>query len=431
MFHLVLAILVALVVSFVCSLSEATLLSVSHAQAQGLGESRAGRILRRFKTQIDVPIAAILILNTTANTIGAAVAGACFVEIYGEHSLWIFSLGITAAILLLGEITPKTLGALHTERFLVPVVYTVSALVFAFKPVIWMVRQFTRLIRGQGSPVTSLEEIRLLAKLGSSAGALAERTAKMIDGAARIKELCAYDVMVPRTGAVILSGKKSLSDGLARMQSSGYSRFPYSRSGEADRIDGIILGRDMMRALFDQGIGPTDSRLEESAEWLLDPLARPTAFVPESTSVEDLLRRFQETQSHIALVVDEYGGTEGLVTLEDVLEEIVGEIQDETDTRLTFITKGRDGSYICRGRAETRKVFDLIDENDTAEAVSLSGYLAERLGRMPVVGDAVTLGSHVFLVQRASARSAERIVIERLQQSAPSDHPSSAPPTAK
>ncbi len=428
MVHLVIAVASALVISFVCSLCEAALLSVSHAQAQGLGESRAGRILRRFKTEIDVPISAILILNTTANTIGAAVAGANFVEVYGEDSLWIFSLGITVAILLMSEILPKTLGAVHTERFLVPVVYTVTTLVILFQPAIWIVRKFTRLIRGQGTPVTSLEEIRLLAELGRSAGAFDKRTAKMIDGAARLKELCAYDVMVPRTSAVVLSGKKPLSEALFKMQQSGYSRFPYSRSGEADSIDGIVLARDIMKALFDCGIGPSDERLSESPDAIVEDLLRPTDYVTESTTVEELLRRFQETQNHISIVVDEYGGTEGLVTLEDVLEEIVGEIQDETDARMTFITKRRDGSYMCRGRAETRKVFDLIEENDEAESVSLGGYLAERLGRVPVVGDEVILGNHVFLVQRASARRAERVVVERLAQEEEVAQPGSNPP---
>ncbi len=427
MLHLVIAVLAALVISFICSISEAALLSVTHAQAQSLGDSRAGKILRRFKAEIDVPISAILILNTTANTIGAAVAGANFVEVYGEDKLWIFSLAITIAILLMSEILPKTLGAVHTERFLVPVVYTVSTLVVLFQPAIWLVRKFTRLLRGKSAPVTSLEEIRLLAELGKSAGALAEATAKMIDGAARLKELSAYDVMVPRTSAVILSGKKPLSETLRRMQQSGYSRFPYSRAGEADRIDGIVLARDLMMALFDRGISPQDPRLDEPGEALFDELLRPTDYVTESTSVEELLRRFQETQNHISIVVDEYGGTEGLLTLEDVLEEIVGEIQDETDARMTFITSRRDGSYMCRGRAETRKVFELIGEAEETESVSLGGYLTERLGRVPVVGDAVALGNHVFLVQRASARRAERIVVEKLRSD--ESNKNSSPPS--
>lgn len=418
---LILAVLTALVVSFLCSISEAALLSVSHAQAQGLGESRAGQILRRFKHEVDVPIAAILILNTTANTIGAALAGAGFVDVFGDEHLWVFSLGFTLAILLFSEIVPKTLGAVHTARFIVPVVYWVSLLVVCFGPGIWVSRQLTRAIRGERAPVTSLEEIRLLAELGKSEGALAERTAKMIDGAARLRELCAYDVMVPRTDAVIVSGKRSLEENLRVIAASGFSRFPYSRAGEADKIDGVILVRDLLFAVFERGIVPGPDATQNSMPELLDEVARDAVFVTESTMIEELLRRFQDKAHHMAIVVDEYGGTEGLVTLEDVLEEIVGEIQDENDRVNTLVVRRADGSLLCRGRAELRKVLDLIGESDTAESVSVGGYIAERLGRVPAVGDEVRLGEHVFSVRRATARRAERISVDKKPSSAVSD----------
>lgn len=410
---LILSILLALIVSFVCSLSEAALLTVSHAQAQGLSGSRAGAILRKFKEEIDIPIAAILILNTTANTIGAAVAGAHLVEVYGESSLWIFSLAFTVVILFFSEIVPKTLGAVHTAKFIVPVVYLVAGFVFVLGPVIWLIRQMTVAIRGERAPLTSLEEIRLLAELGRSAGALAARTAKMIDGAARLRDLCAYDVMVPRTSTIFLSGKKSIAENLRMIRESGYSRFPYSRTGQVDQIEGIILARDVLFDLHNRGFTALSAEAAEPSQQILDPLARAIDYVTESTHVEELLQRFQETRNHMAVVVDEYGGTEGVVTLEDVLEEIVGEIQDESDALMSFIVKRSDGSFMCRGRAETRKVFDLISENDDAESVSLGGYIAEKLGRVPVVGDSVVLGQHVFLVQRATARRAERMIVQR------------------
>lgn len=410
----VVAVVLAVLVSFVCSISEAALLSSTHAQAQALGETRAGRILRRFKEEVDIPIAAILILNTTANTIGAAVAGAAYVNLYGAETLWWFSIAFTCLLLLLGEIVPKTLGAVHTGRFLVPVVYVVTGLVLLFRPGIWLTRSVTVLMRGERAPVTSLEEIRLLAELGRAEGALAVRTAKMIDGAARLRDLSAYDVMVPRTATVILSGENSLSEALQIIRQSGYSRFPYSRNGRADEIDGIVLAREVLFSVHERNIGPGDPGMEQGALEVLDPLARKADYVTESTSLEDLLRRFQETRHHLAVVVDEYGGTEGIVTLEDVLEEIVGEIQDESDRMTAFIVRREDGTLRLRGRAETRKVFDLIGENDEAESVSVGGYIAERLGRVPVAGDRVVLGSHVFRVQRAAARGAEHIIVEPL-----------------
>jgi CBS domain containing-hemolysin-like protein len=409
---LVFVIVLALVVSFCCSISETTLLSTSRTAAEGV-EGRAGIILRRFKLEVDVPIAAILILNTTANTIGAAAAGARFVEIYGTHNLGWFSLGITGLILLFGEILPKTLGAVHTSSLIVPVVYFVQLLAWIFRPIIWVTRQMTQFIQGKVVPVTSLKEIRLLASLGLSEGALEEGTAKMIDGAARLRDLCAYDVMVPRTAAVILGGNRTLSEVLRVVNGSGHSRFPYSREGRADSLDGIVHSRDILFALHARGWGEADAAMQEPASELLDSLVRKADYVNESTTLSDLLRRFQETRQHLAVVVDEYGGTEGIVTLEDVLEEVVGEIQDEYDRVTRFVVRRDDGALLCRGRAETRTVFDMIGESDEAESVTLAGYLAERLGRVPVLGDEVLLGNHSFRVQRATARRAERILVER------------------
>lgn len=406
---LVLSVAFALLASFVCSLSEAVLLSVSHAQVQSLGDSRTGRLMREFKRSIDVPIAAILALNTGANTIGGIVAGASFVEVYGEPFLWAFSLAFTVAILLFSEIIPKTLGAVHPQRFLVPVVHVTHLLTIVCAPLLWAMQGLMRFIRGSDKPSTSLEEIRYLAALGKAEGALGEPTAKMIEGAARLKEITAYDVMVPRTAMTFLSGKKSIRENLRRVKDSGYSRFPYSRQGKADHIDGVILARDVLFGLYEN-----DLDLDASAEIFFEELCRQAEFVSASVVIEDLLHRFQERRQHIAIVVDEYGGTDGIVTLEDVVEEIVGEIQDEFDRADRFIVERPDGSLLCRGRAETRKLFARLGLQEETEFVSLGGFVAERLGRVPVKGDQLRLGAYLLVVERATLRRAERMVVSRV-----------------
>src|SRR5690606_26742377 len=169
-------------------------------------------------------------------------------------------------------------------------------------------------------------------------------------------------------------------------------------------------------ALHERALGPKDELMQVAGSEFLGPLARKADYVTESTSLEELLRRFQESRHHLAIVVDEYGGTEGIVTLEDVLEEIVGEIQDESDRLTTFIVRRSDGSLRCRGRAETRKVFDIIGERDEAESVSQGGYLAERLGRVPAVGDELRLGRHIFVVQRATPHGAEHVIVKQMPE---------------
>ncbi len=392
----------ALVFSFFCSISEAVLLSVSHADIESLGESRAGRILRRFKKQIDVPIAAILILNTIANTMGASVGGATFAEEF-DAPLWTFSLTFTVAVLLFTEIVPKTLGVTFVRRLAAPVAVSVNVLRFLLAPAIALTRTVSGfLTRGQRSPVTSLEEIGLLAALGRTEGALLPRVATIIEGATRLRSLRARDVMVPRTSVALLSGQRSLVDNLRVVRSSGHSRFPYSAKGDLDSVEGIVLTKDLMFHL-------REAQSEPNWEQLLGaPL-----MVSGATPLDRLLRVFQEERRHMALVLDEYGGAQGIVTMEDVLEELVGEIEDESDRVGRFITRRPDGSISCSGRAESRKVFEFLGVPVEGESLSIGGFVAEQVGRVPRTGDHFCYKGIDVEVIVASPRRAERVLLRR------------------
>jgi CBS domain containing-hemolysin-like protein len=406
----VLAVASALFFSFLCSISEAVLLSASHAQIQRLGNSPAGRILRRFKREIDVPLGAILILNTTAHTIGAAVAGATYGAVFDESTLWIFSLAFTLTVLLFTEIVPKTVGVTFASQLLVPVAHSVRLLVTLFKPLLLLTGAVSGLFRrGSQHPVTSIEEIRLLAALGRTEGAVAARTAEIIERVASLKELTAYDVMVPRTGVAFLSGRRSLEENLSLIKRTGHSRFPYASDGNLDHVEGVILAKDLMFQLH-------ESPEQPAYETLLGPLLP----VPGGTPLEGLLRKFQHERRHLAIVVDEYGGTEGIVTLEDVLEEIVGEIEDESDRVNVRVVRRPDGSLRCRGWAETRKVFELlgIDDQDV-DTVSVGGFMADLLGRVPRSGDSVDWRGHQFQVLHASPRRAEEIAVRPVSSPPP------------
>ena len=399
MFELTLAVAFTLVISFVCSISEASLLSIGHAQVQALGNSRAGRLVQHFKREIDAPIAAILILNTAANMVGASFAGAGYSDVFGDDTLVWFTVAFTLAVLFFSEIIPKTLGVAFSGRVIVPVAYVIRPLVFILRPLLFVTRSVSRLLRGKNqAQVTSIEEIRLLASLGHAEGALTERTARIIDGAAALRELTAYDVMVPRTGVVFLSANRSLDDNLTLVDSSGHSRFPYSKDGDLDHVEGIILAKEL---LFRSRSGEPDYHQ----------LVRSVSFVPASTPLEKLLRTFQDERRHLAIVVDEYGGTEGIVTMEDVLEELVGEIMDESD-RIdpTIIRRGKN-VLLCRGSAELRKVFELLGIQEEPGSVTLSGFVSELVERVPRAGDVVLFKGFQLRVLRASARRVERVEI--------------------
>ncbi len=419
MVSFVLAVGSALLFSFLCSISEAVLLSLSHAQVESFGKSRTGDTLREFKREIDVPIAAILVLNTIAHTIGASVAGASYGEVFDESTLWIFSLVFTVAVLIFTEIIPKTFGVAAAVKLAPFVAFFVYWLAKLLTPILFVTKALSRLLRrgSDESPVTSIEEIRTLAALGRTEGVVGPRVASMIEGAALLRELTAYDVMVPRGGVVYLSEERALEDNLALIRSTGHSRFPFTKTGDLDEVVGVILTKDLMFQLHQT---PNEPHWEE--------LAGEALVVPASTPLNLLLRTFQEKRRHLALVVDEYGGVQGIVTLEDVLEEIVGEIQDESDRVDATILRRSDGSLQCKGWAETRKVFELVGIDAESDFVTVGGFVADQLDRVPRVGDTVRFAGWEFIVRAATPRRAERVDVRPLPGSIPPAAPLESDP---
>lgn len=401
-----LAVLAALSLSFLCSICEATLLGVPRAEIEALCKrgARAGQVLRGFKQNIDRPLGAILILDTVALTMGAVVAGSTYAEAFHPRSLWIFVLGFPAAMVVLGELAPRAIGVSYARRLAVPVSQVVRGLIWLLRPALWLTTALGRAFtHGQERlPGTSIEEIRLLARLGRLDGSFSPRVAQVIEGAASLRELTVRDVMVPRNGVAFLSGALSLEENLAVIRTSRHSRFPFTPTGAIDDVDGVVLAKELLFRIHEQG---------GEVSW--PALTTPLLVVPETTPLERVLRSFQEQRNHLAVAVDEYGGTQGVVTLEDVLEELVGEIEDETDRIEQLMVKRPDGSLVCRGWAETRKVFKVLGIDEKTELVTLSGYLADLLGRIPQVGDAVVRAGYRFRVVKASARRAERIEVVR------------------
>lgn len=397
------AVSAALLVAFFCSISEAVVLTVGHAQVEALGKSKAAEILRRFKREIDLPIAAILTLNTAAQTVGASVSGAYYGDVFDPKTLWIFSILFTLGVLIFSEIVPKTIGVASAGSLATPVAFGVAGLVIVLKPLLKVTRAIARALSPTPTqPITSLEEIRLLASLGRTEGVVGAIAADMIEGVAALRELRARDVMVPRARVVYLSGQRSFEENLEVVRRSGHSRFLYTATGDLDQIAGVILVKDLMFTLHEK-----DGAAVDFAE-----LATKALVVPSSTTLERLLRMFQRERRHLAVVVDEYGGTEGVVTLEDVLEEIVGEIEDESDRVDPFMTRRADGSVICRGWAEARAVLGSFGiDADDVQAVTVGGLVAELVGRVPRVGDLVEWRGLSFRVTQASARRAERVEV--------------------
>lgn len=390
------AVSVVLIVSFLCSIFESVLLSVTRPQIEVMTRSgkSAGPLLARFKDNIDVPIAAILILNTAAHTVGAAVAGASYADVFSNETLWVFSILFTLAVLLFTEIIPKTLGVSHAPRLASPVAHGIRWLTVLLKPLVALSERISRSIRGNADvPVTSADEIRLLAILGHDEGVVGRRTAGMIVGATQLTQLRAHDVMLPREEVRFLTGTMDRTDAFAVIREATHSRFPFSPTGELDDATGVILTKDLLFWLL--------SHDDDSIDWEL--LRRDALIVPESSPLPQLLRTFQDSHKHMAIVVDEYGSVEGIATLEDVLEEVVGDIRDESDKPTRDIIVRKDGALFVRASVDLRRLSKKLDITWEPEedVITVGGLITKTLERIPAPGDAIEWQGYRVAVLRA------------------------------
>jgi len=403
------AVSIALIVSFLCSIFESVLLSINHAQVELLAQQgkRSGQLLKEFKRRIDMPIAAILITNTIAHTIGTAVAGATYEDAFSSETLWIFTIVFTTAILLFTEIIPKTLGVTHARKLAPLVAYGIHTLAVALRPLVLLSAGISRLLRGgKNVPVTSIEEIRLLAALGRTEGVVGAQTAGIIAGASALRKLSASDVMLPRKQVVYLSATSSRQQVLNTLKRFPYSRFPFSTTDQLDNVSGVVMAKELLFLL--------QENCDEAIDWSC--LVYEPIVVPESANLESLLRTFRETRRHLAIVIDEYGDVQGIVTLEDILEELVGDIVDESDRPIEDSWSQGDGSLHALGTIELRKLCRRLEIKlppDT-EASRLGGLVMELLGRIPVKGDTVEWNDCWLEVLSASQWSAELVSIKKI-----------------
>ena len=331
---LILFFLLAIMVSFACSIWEAVLLSitpsyVTRANSEG---RRTGKLLNEFKQDIDRPLAAILTLNTIAHTVGAIGVGAQASRLWGSGGIELAGLSIdyeaivaavtTLGILVLSEIIPKTLGANYWERLAPLTVRSLKVLILVLYPLVWMSQAITRFLKKDKSrPVFSRHEFLAMTEMGRSEGQLDEREAEVIRNLLSLRQLRVHDVMTPRP--VVVGGERAQTVAEFMEENPGlvFSRIPVFEE-EIDTVTGLAFKDDLLAAM---AAGEGERTLAE--------LEREVLFVPESLSVAAVLPQLLEKRQQLAVAVDEYGVTAGVITVEDVLETLLGlEIMDEMDS---------------------------------------------------------------------------------------------------
>jgi len=398
-------------------LAETALMSQDKVRLRALaeaGEVRARRVENLIDDRHALISALVTIINACLLTTSAFVTALAH-RLEQTHWLPLISLGMIFIILAIFEVTPKALGLRHGDRLALALARPVAALIWLLSPIIWLINGLGRaiikalvvpLLGGRVTPQYAgftEDEFKHLLAVGEREGELEEEEREMLHAAIEFADKAAREIMVPRPDMICLPETATVSEAVEVGLQSGYSRLPVYR-GDADHIVGILYVRDLLSRL-----------LEKSPETPIGALMRPPYFVPESKKIDELLRDMQGRRLHLAVVIDEYGDVAGLVTIEDVLEEIVGEIRDEYDIAeeepLRMLDEHTALTLARVSPDEVAEKFEVtLPEGDYD---TLGGFIISELGRLPEVGDMVEYGPLLFEVESLKKQRLDRIRITR------------------
>jgi len=394
------AILLLLVLSAFFSGSETALTAVSRAKMHSLermGNQRAALVTHLIGIQERL-IGSLLLSNNLVNILASALATSLFITLFGDIGVVYATLGMTVLVVIFAEVLPKSWAIANTEKFALTVAPLVSMIVSVFGPltnvVTFIVRRVLRMVGidldEDSSPLSAHDELRGTVDVLNRDGAVAKDDRDRVGGVLDLHELEIEDIMVHRTVMTSIDADDKPEDIVAQILASSHTRLPVFQ-GENDNIIGVIHAKDMLRALAADkyNVKRFDLRKTMAEPW----------FVPETTSLQDQLNAFLRRQAHIALVVDEYGEVEGLVTLEDILEEIVGEIADEHDEEISGLVVQVDGSVVVEGALPIRDLNRALDWNlPDEEATTIAGLVIHEAQMIPEEKQTFTFHGKRFVV---------------------------------
>lgn len=393
-------------ISFTCSILEAVLLCCTNGYVSLLKKKhpKVGQILADLKSRIDRPLAAILTLNTAAHTFGAAGVGSKVTELYGEQWLAFISILLTLTMLFITEMIPKTLGALYWKKLAPFTAYAVKFLITVTYPFVLSFEYIARLLsRGKAQEKITEEEIKLILEEGTQAGVIKEIEHGMVESIFRLGNRRINILMIPRMDIEWIDIHISTDELRKRLDASPHTRFPVCDE-ELDNVIGLITSKDILNQLLSTGTVDLKS------------VIKPPLFVPENMRVVQLLEIFKKTPDHIAFVTDEYGGVQGLVTLHDVLESIVGDVPSTSLLPETQIIQRKDGSWLIDGMIpidELKEQFeiDALPEEEKGTYRTLGGFCMRQIGSIPKVGDTFTWHNFRFKIVKMDGRRVDKVLI--------------------
>lgn len=400
-----LVLVLLLVVSGFFSGSETALLSLDKLRVRFLQQKQRPDA-DKLAAMLENPerlLSGILIGNNLVNIAASVIATGLFVSWFGERGEWLTIAILTPILLLFSEVCPKTYAAYYPEKMSFAVLNPIRFVVWILKPVIYVVSSVSRVLTSflhskEGESLSvSEDEIKAMIDVGEESGVVAAEQRRMLHGIFDLSETRVRDVMIPRTEVVGIDISANFEEVLSIVRDARHSRFPvYSES--LDKVVGVVHSKNIL-----DYIGRTGN-------FNLRDLCRDPYYVPESKRIAVLLQNFRKKKEHLAMVVDEYGGVEGIVTLEDVVEEIVGEIHDEYDIEEYDFRELGEGHYLIDAAVPLRDVNRRFELNLPEEHVTtLAGHLLQILGRIPRQGESCEEGNILFRIRRMDERRIEEV----------------------
>lgn len=374
------------------------------------GDSSAARVLN-MAGQYDKLLSTILIGNNIVNIAAASIGTILFTRMLGaERGATVSTIVLTIIVLIFGEVTPKSLAKEMPERVATAVSPFLALLMALMTPLTWLFTQWKKLLghfvhSGEADTITEGELMTMVSEAEND-GELTDRESELIRSAIEFDDVEVEEILTPRVDVVAVEDDIPLEELAQTFAESGYSRLPVYH-GTIDNIIGVVHEKDFYIA-----------RLKKATK--IDDLVVPTLYTTGSTQISQLLRTLREQHHHLAVVVDEYGGTEGIITLEDILEELVGEIWDEHDEVTEDFRKQSDGSWLVSGSASVDDLYEELDlpEEEDIDSNTVNGLVQEKTCHLPKVGDRFTLGEYDGVVTRTAKR---RVTEVRLTPAAPAE----------
>ena len=401
--------LILIILSGFFSSSETGLMAINRYRLKHLANSghRGARLAQKLLTRPDRLIGLILLGNNMVNILAASIATVIAMRQFGDNGIWISTLVMTVVVLIFAEVAPKTLAALHPERVAFPASYVLIGLLKVLNPIVWLVNGFANLLLkpfGVKTDVVALERLDRdeLRTLFTEGGHISDDHQRMLINILDLEHASVDDVMVPRGEIVGIDLDDDWADILTQVAQTVYTRLPVYHES-IDNVVGLLHIRSIISKLSVGGLKFED--LQRSV--------RRPYFVPEGTSLTRQLLEFQENERRMALVVDEYGDIQGLVTLDDILEEIVGEFTTEGRGRVRTMRRLDDGSYLVDGSTSLRTLNRCLGWNlPFDEAHTLGGLLIEKLEAIPDGKCSIKIGPHIMTIVDIQDNVVNKVLIK-------------------